>query len=226
MTPPDLRARFGAVDHYFEEAFGLRDAALDAALRASAEAGLPPIHVSACQGKLLELLVAATGARSVLEVGTLGGFSTIFLARGAARTGGRVVTLELEPRHAEVARANLAVAGVGDRVEVRVGAARDLLAALGAADGAPFDLTFIDADKAGTADYVERAIALSRPGALIVVDNVVRGGGVADPANEDANVLGIRRFVERVRGDRRVEATAIQTVGAKSHDGFAVVRVV
>ena len=215
----------GLVDAYFEEALGLRDAALEGALRRSAEAGLPAIHVSACQGKLLELLALSVGARSILEVGTLGGFSTIFLARAARANGGRVLSLELKEAHATVARMNLADAGLADVAEVRTGPALESLKALGTADGAPFDFVFIDADKPTTAEYFDRALELSRPGALIIVDNVAREGAVADATSADPSVQGIRRFVEQLRGNSRVAATAIQTIGAKSHDGFALVRV-
>ncbi|MDX2176643.1 MAG: class I SAM-dependent methyltransferase [Candidatus Sumerlaeia bacterium] len=221
----DIPRLAGLVDAYFEEALSLRDDALEGALRRSAEAGLPPINVSACQGKLLELLALTAGARSVLEVGTLGGFSTIFLARAARAAGGRVLSLELKEAHAAVARMNLADAGVAELVEVRVGPALESMMALGPADGAPFDFVFIDADKQTTAEYFDRALELSRPGTLIVVDNVGREGAVADAASTDPSVLGIRRFVERLRGNPRVAATAIQTIGAKSHDGFALVRV-
>ena len=216
--------RWAEIDRWFEQRLVPSDAALTAALDASAAAGLPPIQVPPNQGKLLQLLVAAQGARRVLEIGTLGGYSTIWLARGLAE-GGRVVTLEVDPHHAEVARTNLVTAGLADVVDVRVGPALETLPVLDAEGAGPFDLTFIDADKPGTADYFGWAVRLSRPGALIVVDNVVRGGAVADDATDDPNALGIRRFVAAAAAEPRVSATVLQTVGAKGHDGFAVVTV-
>lgn len=210
--------RWDAVDDWIESNLVSQDTVLAGALAASAEAGLPAIQVSPAQGQLLELLVRMADARSVLEIGTLGGYSTIWLARGLP-TDGRVVTLEFDPRHAEVARGNLAAAGLGDVVEVRVGAAAALLPDL----QGPFDLVFIDADKASTPEYFSHALRLSRPGTVIVVDNVVRGGAVVDGPADDANLAGIRRFAELVRLEPRVQATAIQTVGRKGYDGFAVV---
>ncbi|MGN6269713.1 MAG: O-methyltransferase [Sphingomonas sp.] len=185
---------------------------------------MPAIDVSAVQGKFLHLLALATGAKRILEVGTLGGYSTIWLAR-ALGEGGRVVTLELDPHHAEVARGNVDRAGVGDRVDIRVGPAADTLAAMVAADEGPFDLVFIDADKPGNAIYLDHAIRLSRPGTTIIVDNVVREGGVLD-ADGDAAVRGTRALFDALAADDRVTATALQTVGAKKWDGFvmAVVR--
>ncbi|MDX6197723.1 MAG: hypothetical protein QOJ79_874 [Actinomycetota bacterium] len=207
-----------AVDEWVESRFVPEDAALEGALTASTAAGLPAIQVSAAQGRFLELLVQISGARSVLEVGTLGGYSTIWLARGLGPDG-RLLTLELEPHHAEVARANLEAAGVSDIVEVRVGPAADSLAAL----TGTFDLVFIDADKPSTPTYFTEAVRLSRPGTVIVVDNVVRGGAVADPASTEAGAPGIRAFAEIVAHDPRLRGTAIQTVGRKGYDGFAVV---
>jgi predicted O-methyltransferase YrrM len=212
--------RWAAVDRYVTELLVRPDAAVDAALEASAAAGLPPAEVSPPQGKLLELLARAIAARSILELGTLGGYSTIWLAR-ALPPGGRLVTLEVKPRCAEVARANLARAGLAGVVEVRVGPALDTLPQL---DG-PFDLIFLDADKAESPDYLEWALRLSRPGTLIVADNVVRGGAVVDAASDDPRVRGIRRFNELVAADPRLEATVIQTVGSKGYDGFAVLLV-
>jgi predicted O-methyltransferase YrrM len=209
---------WNAVDQWIEGHFVPEDAALEGALAASTTAGLPAIQVSAAQGRLLELLVRISGATSVLEVGTLGGYSTIWLARGLA-AGGRVLTLELDPHHAEVARANLEAAGVAELVEVRVGPAAESLAAL----SGTFDLVFIDADKPSTPIYFNEAVRLSRPGTVIVVDNVVRGGAVADPASTDAGAPGIRAFAEIVAHDPRLLGTAIQTVGRKGYDGFAVV---
>lgn len=208
------------VDAYIEQVVGASDAALDTALAESARAGLPAISVSPAQGKLLYLLARAVGARRVLEVGTLGGYSAIWLGRAVAPDG-QVVTLELSPQHAEVARANVGRAGLGEVVDVRVGRAADTLAAL---DG-DFDLVFIDADKPSNADYVTAALRLTRPGSVIIVDNVVRGGAVLDPAG-DANVQGVRRLNELLTADRRLSATTIQTVGVKGHDGFTLALVV
>jgi len=179
--------------------------------------GLPPHEVSPPQGMLLELLARATGARRVLELGTLGGYSTIFLAR-ALLPGGRLVTLELEPAYAERARANLERAGLAEAVEVIAGPALETLPTL---DG-PFDLVFIDADKRSNPDYLRWAIALSRPGTLIVADNVIRGGAVVDGEDRDPSVLGVRAFFEALAAEPRLRATAIQTVGVKGHDGFAL----
>ena len=212
--------RWDAVDDWIESQLVSEDSTLRGAVAASVEAGLPPIQVSPAQGRTLELLVRMTNARTVLEVGTLGGYSTIWLARRLP-SGGRVVTLELDPLHAEVARANVAAAGLGDLVEVRVGAAATLMGEL----QEPFDLAFIDADKASTPEYFGHALRLSRPGSVIVVDNVVRGGAVVDGPGDDANLAGIRRFAELVRQEPRVRATAIQTVGRKGYDGFALVYV-
>jgi predicted O-methyltransferase YrrM len=209
--------RWTAVDTYFTELLVPPDPALEAALAASAAAGLPPMQVSPSQGKLLMLLARLHGARRILEIGTLGGYSTIWLAR-ALPEGGRVVTLEADPRYAEVARANVARAGLSDVVEVRVGPA---LATLAGLDGT-FDFVFIDADKASNPPYLEWSLKLSRPGSVIVADNVVRRGEVVDPASANPSVQGIRRFTELLAADPRVTATAIQTVGEKGYDGFAL----
>lgn len=200
------------------------DPVLEAALRASAEAGLPSIQVSALQGKLLSLLARAVGAGRILEVGTLGGYSTIWLARALPHHG-RLVTLELDPRHAEVARANLVAAGLADRVEIVVGTAAETLASLVASGAEPFDLVFIDADKESIPEYFGRALELARPGTLVVVDNVVRGGKVIEDTSPDPAVQAIRRFNEMVAATPHAEATTIQTVGVKGHDGFALVLV-
>ncbi|MDQ6840254.1 MAG: O-methyltransferase [Actinomycetota bacterium] len=208
------------VDRTINRALVAGDAALDAALAASTEAGLPAINVAANQGKLLALLARATRARRVLEIGTLGGYSTIWMAR-ALPAGGHMVTLELDPHHAEVAEANLREAGVADRVEVVVGAALDTLPGL-EAKGGNFDLTFIDADKEHNADYFSWAVRLSTPGGLIIVDNVVRGGAIADPSRTEPAVEGVRRLFEVMARTEGVEATAVQTVGSKGHDGFAL----
>jgi predicted O-methyltransferase YrrM len=209
------------VDRYFTELLVRPDAALDAALRANAEAGLPAHDVSATQGKLLELLVRLQGARRVLEIGTLGGYSTICLARGLP-SGGRVITLEVDASRAQIALANVRRAGLGEAVEVRVGPALDTLPRLQSEGAAPFDFIFIDADKPNNPSYLEWALALSRPGTVIVADNVVRDGAVVDARSTDANVLGIRRFTELVAASPRLSATAIQTVGSKGYDGFAL----
>ncbi len=211
-----------AVDDYITDRFVPSDSALDAALAASEAAGLPAINVAPNQGKLLMLLVRATAARRILEIGTLGGYSTIWLARGLPPDG-RLITLEANPDYAEVARANIARAGLGEMVEVRVGRAQDTLPGL-AAEG-PFDLIFIDADKPGTPGYFQWAVRLSRRGSLIIVDNVVREGAVLDAASDDPNVQGMRRFFELVATDPRVNGTALQTVGAKGHDGLAILLV-
>jgi predicted O-methyltransferase YrrM len=197
------------------------DPALDAALRANAEGGLPAIDVSPVQGKLLHLLARAGGARRILEIGTLGGYSTIWLARALSEDG-RVVTLEIDPHHAAVARANLDRAGVGARVEIRVGPALETLAALKAGNEAPFDFVFIDADKQNNAGYVQAAIDLARPGALIIVDNVVREGRVLEAGSDDPMVQGTRRLFDMLASEPRLDATAIQTVGVKKWDGLVV----
>jgi len=209
-------ALWSDVDGYIAEHLIGADDALDAALRASDAAGLPPIQVSAAQGKMLHLLARSIGARNILEIGTLAGYSAIWMAR-ALPADGRLVTLEVSAKHAEVARANAARAGVGERVDVRVGAALDTLPKL----SGPFDLSFIDADKANIPAYFDWAVKLSRPGSLIVVDNVVRDGGLIDP-NGDESVQGVRRLHEQLANDRRVSATTIQTVGNKGYDGFTL----
>ena len=207
------------VDRYLAGKLLGEDAALDAALRANAEAGLPAIDVSPVQGKLLHLLARAAGARRILEIGTLGGYSTIWLAR-AVPEDGKVVTLEIEPHHAAVARANLDRAGLGKRVEIRVGPALDSLSALQGEDR--FDFVFIDADKENNASYVRAAIGLARAGALIVVDNVVREGAVLDAGSDDPRVQGTRRLFDYLSAEPRLDATAVQTVGSKKWDGLAV----
>jgi predicted O-methyltransferase YrrM len=210
-----------SVDQYLVDALVKPDEALDAALRDSDAAGLPPINVTPNQGKLLHLLAGMCRARSILEIGTLAGYSTIWLAR-ALPDGGRLVTLEAEPRHAEVATANIARAGLADRVEVRVGRALDTLPELEAAGLGPFDLVFIDADKPSNPDYVEWALKLTRPGSVIIVDNVVRGGAVADADSDDDAVQAVRRMNEGIAANPRLTATAIQTVGSKGYDGMLV----
>jgi predicted O-methyltransferase YrrM len=207
-----------AVDSLFSQTLIADDEPLEA-VRAARAAGLPDIGVAPNQGKLLHLLARSVGARSVLEIGTLGGYSTIWLAR-ALPDDGRLTTLELDPRHAEVARANVAHAGFGRIVDVRVGPALDSLAVLAGEGGPPFDFVFIDADKSNNANYFERAVALSRPGGLIVVDNVVRAGAVADASSDDPSVVGSRHLLDVAGADSRVAATAVQTVGSKGYDGF------
>ncbi|MGZ4462794.1 MAG: O-methyltransferase [Gaiellaceae bacterium] len=213
-----------AVDDYVEGLLLAPDPVLEAAEAACATAGLPPISVSPIQGKLLHLLARAVRARTILEVGTLGAYSTIWLAR-ALLPGGGLITLELEPRHAEVALANLARADLAERVELRVGNALETLAQLVAESRGPFDLIFIDADKQGYAEYLRWALDLSRPGTLIVADNVVRDGDVSDAASGDPRVQGVRRFHEALAAEPRLSATTIQTVGRKGYDGFTLVLV-
>jgi predicted O-methyltransferase YrrM len=210
-----------AVDSYLSETLIGDDPALAAALEANHAAGLPPIDVTAPQGKFLSLLCRIAGARTVLEFGTLGGFSTIWLARGLPDDG-TVVTLEVDPKHAAVARSNIDRAAVAATVEIVVGPAMESLPGLAEHPGAPFDLVFIDADKPSNPRYLEGALRLSHPGTVIVCDNVIRQGGIVDPANTDPNVTGTRKFFELVRDDPRLDATAIQTVGAKGWDGFAL----
>ncbi|MER8185193.1 O-methyltransferase [Kitasatospora sp. NPDC094015] len=213
-----------AVDDYFSEVLIGPDEALEGALAAADAAGLPPINVAPNQGKLLQLLAATNGARRILEIGTLGGYSTIWLGR-ALPAGGSLVTLELDPAHARVAEASLERAGLGDRAEVVVGKAADSLARLADEGVEPFDFVFVDADKPSNPEYFGWALKLTRPGALIVVDNVVRGGAVADAASTDAAVLGVRRMHELIAAEPRVSATSVQTVGTKGYDGFTLIRV-
>jgi predicted O-methyltransferase YrrM len=209
------------VDRYFCNLLAPSDEKLDAALAANRQAGLPAIDVSPLQGKFLDLLVRVSGARRILEIGLLGGYSTICMAR-ALPEGGRIVTLEVNPRHAEVARANLLNAGVLDRVDLRVGRALDTLPILASSGVGPFDLIFIDADKPSNADYLAWALKLSRPGTLIVTDNVVRDGKVVQAESAEADVQGVRRFTEMMAAEPRLSATVLQTVGVKGYDGFAL----
>lgn len=211
--------RWAAVDVYIGDKLLGTDQALIAALAANAAAGLPDIDVSAAQGRMLHLLARMSGARRILEVGTLGGYSTIELAR-ALPQGGRLLTLEIDPHHAEVARANIAQAGLSECVEVRVGAALDTLAAM--VDEPPFDLVFIDADKPSNVTYLREALHLSRPGTTIIVDNVVREGGVLDAASDDPRIQGTRALFDAIAAEPRLTATAVQTVGAKKWDGFVL----
>ena len=214
-----------AVDRHLTNLLVPPEPALEAALAASAAAGLPPIHVSPVQGKLLQLLAQMQGARRILEIGTLGAYSTIWLAR-ALPPGGRLITLEADPKHAEVARANLARAGLTSIVELRLGNAVDTLSQLAAEGHGPFDLIFIDADKPNTPTYFTWALKLSRRGSLIIIDNIVRRGAVVDAASSDPAVQGVRRLLELIAAEARVSATGIQTVGAKGYDGFALARVI
>lgn len=210
-----------AVDAYIDDAVGASDEILKSVLDASVAAALPAIAVSPSQGKFLFVLAKAIGARRILELGTLGGYSAIWLAR-ALPPDGRLVTIELDPAHADVARRSFARAGVSEAVDLRVGSALDVLATLEAGATGPFDFVFIDADKGSYPEYLDRAIRLTRPGALIVADNVVRDGKVVDASSTDPNVIGVRRFMERLAKDPRLTATALQTVGAKGYDGFAI----
>ena len=210
-----------AVDAYVTGTIVMPEPALEAALAANSAAGLPSIDVSAPQGKLIHLLARMAGARKALEIGALGGYSTIWLAR-ALPDDGRLITLELNPRNAEVARSNVARAGLESKVEIRTGAALASLPRIEAEGLGPFDFVFIDADKTNNAAYLEWALRLSRPGTAIVVDNVVRDGEVADAASRDPDVIGVRRMFELIAREPRLSATAIQTVGAKGWDGFAL----
>lgn len=212
---------WNAVDSYFNAQLIPADATLENALQASDDAGLPQINVAPNQGKLLYLLARMMKARNVLEVGTLAGYSTIWLARGVA-DGGRVTTLEIDPKHADVARQNIASAGLSDVVDVRLGSAHDTLAALVADGAGPFDLVFIDADKASTPAYLDYAMQLTQAGSVIIIDNVVRGGRVADAANTDVHVNGIQKALAAIGSDPRLDALALQTVGDKGWDGLAI----
>jgi predicted O-methyltransferase YrrM len=212
---------FATIERYIEQLFVPPDAALEAALRSAAEAGMPQIQVSASQGKLLYLLARLCGARRILELGTLAGYSTIWLGR-ALPADGRLISLELMPEHAELARANLARAGLADRVEILVGPALETLPRLEARGGGPFDMVFVDADKTGYVAYLEWALRLTRPGSLIIADNVVRGGSVLAPEGGDASARGARAFNAALAAEPRVEAIVLQQVGAKGHDGLAI----
>jgi predicted O-methyltransferase YrrM len=224
MKPLEQDDNWIAVDEYLTDRLVEDDPALAAALKDSAKAGLPPINVSPNQGKFLMLLAQTIGARRILEIGTLGGYSAIWLARGLSADG-RLLSLEADPAYAELARANLARAGLAEKVEVRVGRAQDTLPELIAEGAAPFDLIFIDADKPSTPDYYQWSVELARRGSLIVVDNVVREGRVIDAKSDSPHIQGLRRFFDLAAADSRVSGTAIQTVGAKGHDGLAILRV-
>lgn len=224
MSHPNIDPQlWSAVDRYITDSLVPSDPALQAALTASDAAGLPSISVSANQGKFLALLARIRGAKTILEIGTLGGYSSIWLAR-ALPPEGRLVTLELDPKHAEVARANIERAGLTAKVQVRVGKALDTLPVL-SDERAVFDFVFIDADKASIPDYFDWSLKLSQPGSIIVVDNVVRRGAVIDASSNDPNVQGVRRFNERLAKTPNVTATTLQTVGSKGYDGFTLVLV-
>jgi predicted O-methyltransferase YrrM len=210
-----------AVDRYITDLLVPADDVLDGVLTTAATADLPPISVAPNQGKLLMLLAQLRGARSILEIGTLAGYSAIWLAR-ALPENGRLITLEADPRHAEIARANFARAGLSDVIELRVGRALDTLPRLLAEAQGPFDLIFIDADKCNSAEYFAWALKLSRRGTLIVIDNVVREGAVVNAASDDPDITGIRRLFEVLAAEPQVSVTAIQTVGSKGHDGLAI----
>jgi predicted O-methyltransferase YrrM len=219
------QTQWTAVDQYIADRLIPPDPALEAALQATADAGMPLINVAANQGKLLNVLSLALGARRILEIGTLAGYSTIWLAR-ALPPGGRLITLEVDPKHAQVARANIARAGLAEVVELRLGPAIETLPQLAAQAPAPFDMVFIDADKANTAAYFEWALKMTRPGGMIIVDNVVRDGAVIDAESPDPSVQGVRRFMDALANEPRVIATAIQTVGSKGYDGLAIATVI
>jgi predicted O-methyltransferase YrrM len=212
---------WSAVDEYVVQALGLDEPLFTDVQQACDEAGLPSIQVSAAQGKFLEILVRMTGTRRVLELGTLGGYSAIWMAR-ALPPGGVIVTVELDPKHAAVASSNFDRAGVSDRVELRVGSALETLPLISESREGPFDLFFIDADKANIPSYFEWALRMSHAGSVIVVDNVVREGAVADAASDDPSVKGVRRLNEMLAAERRVDSTVVQTVGVKGDDGFAI----
>ena len=213
-----------AVDTYFDKMLIPHDSALDDALAAAAAAKLPAIQVSAVQGKFLHLLARILGARNILEIGTLGGYSTIWMAR-ALPEGGQIITLEADPKHAEVARKNFARAGVEGKVELRLGKALDTLPKVASDGRGPFDMFFIDANKSNMPEYFEWSLKLARTGSVIIADNVVREGAVLDAKSKDADIQGIRRFLEMVGKEKRVSGTALQTVSTKNYDGFAFVLV-
>jgi predicted O-methyltransferase YrrM len=219
-----MQETWAAVDRYFGELLAPEDDALAACTEANRDAGLPSIDVPALLGKFLALMVRIGGARSVLEIGTLGGYSTIWMAR-ARPSGGQVVTLEIDPDRAAIARRNFQRAGVLDRVEITIGPALGAMKALDDRAAPPFDLIFIDADKKSLPEYLEWSLKLSRPGTIIIADNVVRDGRVLDSASSDADIQGVRRVTEMIAANPRLSATAIPTVGARGYDGFAIVLV-
>jgi predicted O-methyltransferase YrrM len=217
--------KWTAVERYITDHLLPTDSDLDAALEDSAKGGLPPINVSPNMGKLLQLLARIQGARTILEIGTLGGYSTIWLAR-ALPVDGHLITVEAKPDHAKIARANIARAGLTDVVELRLGLASDILPQLAAERRGPFDFIFIDADKENNSLYFAWALKLSRRGSLIIVDNVVRDGAVIDATSGDASIQGVRRVIDLIAADPRVTATAIQTVSSKGYDGFLIALVI
>ena len=217
--------QWSEVDGYFDGLFAPPDAVLEAALAATAEAGLPAINVSPTQGKLLHILAKAHNAQKILEIGTLAGYSTIWLGR-ALPTDGKLITLEIDPKHAAVARANIARAGLDTQVEVMVGKAIESLPQLDTSGAGPFDLVFIDADKVSTPDYLMWAMRLTKPGSLIIIDNVVRKGEVANLATSDPHVQGVQKALAMLAQDKRILSTALQTVGSKGYDGFSLALVI
>ncbi|MBG9945411.1 O-methyltransferase [Brevibacillus formosus] len=218
------REQWTAVDHYFTDKLLEADSVLDTVLQVNTAAGLPAIDVAPNQGKFLHLLARIQGARSILEIGTLGGYSTIWLAR-ALPADGRLITLEYDPKHAEVAQSNITRAGLDQIVEVKVGLALDSLIQLHKENQGPFDFIFIDADKKGNPDYFQWALKLSRKGTVIITDNVVRSGQVVDETSTDPNIVGVRQFTEMAAEEQRVSGTVVQTVGSKGYDGFAIMLV-
>jgi len=224
MVPLMSQDTWSAVDQYITDVFGLTDDALESAQQACDAAGLPQIAVSVPQGKLLYLLARIGGAKRILEIGTLGGYSTIWMAR-ALPPDGKLVTIEIDPKHAEVARANLDRAGFKDSVDVRVGPAIKELPKIAKEDQGPFDFVFIDADKPSIPDYFAWSLKMSRPGSVIIVDNVVREGAVVDAESKDEAVRGVRRLNDMLTAEDRVTSTTIQTVGTKGYDGFTMILV-
>lgn len=220
-----LKEKWTEVDQYISSQLIPSDPVLDAVLEANQKAGLPSIDVAPNQGKLLHLLAQMKGARSILEIGTLGAYSTIWLARALPQDG-HLITLESNPKHAEVAQSNLERAGLSDKVEIRLGNALDSLEQLGTEERDPFDLIFIDADKQNNPEYLKWALKLSQKGSLIIGDNVVRGGAVTDQSSTDPNIIGVRQFYELIAAEPRLNATAIQTVGSKGYDGLCVALVI
>jgi len=220
-TETPTQSDWTTVDNFLSHVVLAPDPSLDEAVRASESAGLPAIQVSPLQGKLLHLLALTCGARSILEIGTLGGYSTIWLAK-ALRPGGRVITLEIDTKHAEVARINIQRAGLERLVDIRVGRALDTIPKLAQEGAGPFDLVFIDADKPSNPEYFAWAMKLTRPGSVIVVDNVVRDGEVANTSNNDPNVVGSRKVLEAMAAEPRVTSTVLQVVGVKGYDGLAI----
>jgi predicted O-methyltransferase YrrM len=216
-----MQETWAAVDRYFGELLAPEDEALKECMEANRHAGLPSIDVPALLGKFLDMMVRISGARNVLEIGTLGGYSTIWLAR-ALPAGGTVATLEIDPRHAEIARRNLERAGVLDRVEITIGPALETLSTLYEGSAKPFDVVFIDADKKSLPEYLDWSLKLSHPGTIIIADNVVRDGKVLDPESADPDIRGVRRMTEMMATNPRLSATAVPTVGARGYDGFAI----